>query len=468
MAKHADTGPSSITALAKWVADLKAADIPAHVFDQARMLVLDTLGCGLAGSGEPTSRAVVECMLGLGGTETCTVIGSAQRTNILNAVLANGCLIRVLDLNDYIGGSSGSGPEIGGHPSDNIPVALAVGEWQGRTGRDVLASIVMGYEIFGRLKRMMDPVGVWDEVTSSGLVAASIAGKLLGLDRVRLSHALALAAARSATPAIVRGGHVSAAKSIANSLVAQSAVQAVLLAARGVTGPLAVLDAPRGIREIYARGEATEILTAPLPQKPYIMRANIKMYPCLATGQSAVAAALKIREAVAGDIDCLEHVDIVMADYPIVQRQQADLDRRRPLSREAADHSFPFLVAASLCDGALGLEQYDNERWLDARITALMQRFTMSTDPAWRDRAPGAYPCTIVARTANGQEIRADVAFPPGYAREALLRDDVVAKFTALTARMDVPTRQIIDAVLSMDDGTSVAPLLHLVGVDVR
>jgi 2-methylcitrate dehydratase len=468
MAKHADSGPSSVMALAQWVANVSDADIPAAAFHQAALLVLDTLGCGLAGLDEPTSRAVLDCLDGLGGAQTCTIVGRARRTNVLNAVLANGCLIRVLDLNDYIGGSSGSGPEIGGHPSDNIPVALAVGEWQGRKGRDLLTSIIMGYEIFGRLKRMMDPVGVWDEVTSSGLVAASIAGKLLALDSTRLAHALALAAARSATPAIVRGGHVSAAKSIANSLVAQSAVQATLLAAQGVTGPLAVLDAPRGLQEIYARGEAADILTAPFPQQPYIMRANIKMYPCLATGQSAVAAALQVRAAIAGDIDRLEHVDIVMADYPIVQRQQADIDRRQPRSREAADHSFPFLVAAALSDGALGLEQYDNERWLDPRITALMQRFSMVTDPTWRDRAPGAYPCSIVARTTNGHEIRADVAFPPGFAREGLVRSDVIAKFTALTARRDLPTKRIVDAALAMDGDEPVTALLQLVGVEVR
>ena len=224
--------------------------MPAKALEQAELLVLDTIGCGIAASGEPTAKAVLGVLDGLGGMQACTLLGRSLRTNPLGAVLGNGCLIRVLDLNDYIGGSSGSGPEIGGHPSDNIPVALAIGGMHSRTGADVLACIVMAYEIFGRLKLMMDPVGVWDEVTSSGIVAAAICGKLMGLDTERLAHGMSLAAARAATPAIVRGGHVSAAKSIANALVAQSAVQAVLLAAAGVTGPLAVLDAPRGLREI--------------------------------------------------------------------------------------------------------------------------------------------------------------------------------------------------------------------------
>src|SRR6202000_1697648 len=138
-------------------------------------------------------------------------------------------------------------PESGGHPSDNVPVALAVGEWKKSSGAEILASIVLGYEIFGRLKTLMDPVGTWDEVTISGLVAPAMAARLMRLDETQFAHALALGAARAATPAIVRGGHISAAKSIANALVAQSGVQGVLLAAHGATGPLAVLDAARSL-----------------------------------------------------------------------------------------------------------------------------------------------------------------------------------------------------------------------------
>ena len=61
----------------------------------------------------------------MGGAPQCTVIGSATKTSAPNAVLVNGSLIRILDLNDYVNTKSG---QIGGHPSDNIPVALAAGE----------------------------------------------------------------------------------------------------------------------------------------------------------------------------------------------------------------------------------------------------------------------------------------------------------------------------------------------------
>ncbi len=61
----------------------------------------------------------------MGGAPQCTVLGSTTKTSAPNAVLVNGSLIRILDLNDYVNTKSG---QIGGHPSDNIPVALAAGE----------------------------------------------------------------------------------------------------------------------------------------------------------------------------------------------------------------------------------------------------------------------------------------------------------------------------------------------------
>jgi 2-methylcitrate dehydratase len=375
----------------------------------------------------------------------------------LNALLANGCFVRVLDLNDYVGGAADSGPHFGGHPSDNVPVALAVGEVQGSSGIEILQSIVLGYEIFGRLKSLMDPASSWDEVTVSGLVAPAIAGWLMRLDEETIAHGLALGAARAPTPAIVRSGHVSAAKSIANALVAQSGLQGLLLAAKGATGPLAVLDASRGLQALFPHTENVETLSAPLPDGLYIMRAHVKMYPCLATGQSAVAAALKLHESTKGAIDGLERIEIAMADYPIVRRQQQDPGRIRPMSREAADHSFTFLVAAPLLDGVFGMKQYENERWLQPDVTALMEKLVMTTDPGWAERAPGSYPCALRAYFADGRELVSEVPFPPGFSRNGLERRAVIEKFHAVTGDHLSHSRRerVVEAVLALDEGTA-------------
>ena len=149
-----------------------------------------------------------------------------------NAVLVNGVKVRSLDLNDVIFIQKEGKLSVGGHPSDNIAVALSTGEMGGSTLGQVLQAIVIGYQMFARLRDVMRFSSLWDGTSSSGIVSAAMAGRLLGLDRERQAHALALAAARCATPKVVRWGAHCHVKNMANALVAQSGVQAALFAAR--------------------------------------------------------------------------------------------------------------------------------------------------------------------------------------------------------------------------------------------
>src|SRR3954451_18515857 len=185
MAKaKAAQGPGAVEQLAQWVLAPRAQDIPAAAIAQAKLLLLDAIGCGYAAFEEESSLAVLAALKDMGGAPQCTVIGSTTKTNAPNAVLVNGSLLRILDLNDYVNTKSG---QIGGHPSDNIVVALAAAELAGAAGRDILAAIVIGYEIYGRLKELMDRNSDWDGVTVSGFVAPAMAARLMGINRDQLS-----------------------------------------------------------------------------------------------------------------------------------------------------------------------------------------------------------------------------------------------------------------------------------------
>src|SRR6202008_2067956 len=107
----------------------------------------------------------------------------------------------------------------------------------------------------------------------------------------------------------------------------------------------------------------TGALTAPLTGDCYLMGCHMKAYPCLATGQSVVHAGLDIHRQVGGDASKLQHITVAIADTPSLQRQKDDPGRIDPTSREAADHSFNFLAAVAMVDGAFGLAQFANERW---------------------------------------------------------------------------------------------------------
>jgi 2-methylcitrate dehydratase len=463
MAKHVTTsGPGAIEELARWVLAPRADEIPQAAVKQAKLLLLDTIGCGYAALDEESARAVLATLADLGGAPHCSVIGATPKTSAPNAVLVNGALIRILDLNDYVNNRKG---EIGGHPSDNIPVALAAGEMSGSPGRELIAAIVLGYEIFGRARDLMERDSSWDGVTISGLVAPAMAGRLMGLDAQRLAQALALGGARAATPLAVRHGAISAAKSFANALVAQNGMQAAMLARHGVTGPLDLMESPYGLRAVFSKTEALPALIAPLSDESYIMRANIKAYPCLATGQAIVAAGIELHRQVErtlnGDLARVVHIRVTMADMPFLRRQKDDPGRIDPTSREAADHSFNFLAAVALIDGEFGLAQFDNERWNDPKVRAVMARLAIDVDGQLNARAPGSFPCRMEARCDDGTMLVADIPDPPGCSRHGLDASAVTAKFNAVTAaHLDAHARElIIEAVMGLDRSTSCADL---------
>jgi len=326
---------------------------------------------------------------------------------------------------------------------------------------------VLGYEIFGRCKDLMERDSAWDGVTVSGLVAPAMAGRLMGLDRHHLAHAIALSGARAATSTAVRFGDISAAKSIANALVAQNGVQATLLAERGITGPLDLFENPRGMREVFSKGDAAADLTAPLAGESAIMAANVKAFPCLATGQSVAAAGIEMHRRLCGMVDGLRTFRLIIPDTPGLRRQKVDPGRIKPLSREAADHSFNFLAAVSLIDGAFGLAQFEDDRWTDPKVCALMAQLEIVNDSAWNTRAPDSYPCSLEVRTQDGRDELVEVPYPPGFSRSRLDAETVVKKFNALTESCLTQggRGRIVEAVMALDESPSCADLMESVAV---
>jgi 2-methylcitrate dehydratase len=459
---HSDQG--AIARLAAWLTALRADDFPQRAIERARLLLLDTLGCGFAALDDDGAGAVLATLAALGEKPQCTVLGHPHGMSAPSAVLANGTLVRVLDLNDYVVGAHLQSGARGGHPSDNIPVALAAAELAGSRGRDLLAAIVLAYEIYGRGKALMTADSIWDGITISGVVAPAVAGWLLRLTEDKLAHGIALSAARAATPVAVREGGISAAKNIANALIAQNGMQATLLAQQGVTGPLDLFEAERGLSAVFSRGSAGDIFDAPLPGDGFIMRSAIKVFPCFAGGQSAVAAGIALHRLVGGNVDQLKTIRAALADLPIVRRWLADPGRIDPCSREAADHSLHFLIAVALTDGALGLRQFDNARWNDPKMRALMARLDITIDADLTRRAGEVDPCAIHAAGHDGQPYHVEILEPPGFSPDRLDTQTVLDKFARVTERhlaADAQSR-IVDAVMALDKAISCDGLMQL------
>ena len=150
--------------IAERILEFDSQSIPADVLLHAKFLILDSIGCALAAGGEHAYERALHTFEAIGGNADCTIIGSKHRMPVTSAVMLNGILIRELDLNDaYVG------PGQMGHPSDNIAVALSVGEKQRSSGLDVLASVIAGYELYCRIQDIIVGRGPWDHVTASAL-----------------------------------------------------------------------------------------------------------------------------------------------------------------------------------------------------------------------------------------------------------------------------------------------------------
>jgi 2-methylcitrate dehydratase len=219
------------------------------------------------------------------------------------------------------------------------------------------------------------------------------------------------------------------------------------------------------MREVFSKGDAAADLTAPLAAESAIMAANVKAFPCLATGQSVAAAGIEMHHRLRGMVDGLRAFRLIIPDTPGLRRQKVDPGRIKPLSREAADHSFNFLAAVSLIDGAFGLAQFEDERWADPKVCALMAQLEIVNDSAWNTRAPDSYPCSLEVRTQDGRDELVEVPYPPGFSRGRLDAETVVKKFHGLTASIlaqDASDR-IIERVMALDESAFCADLMESV-----
>jgi 2-methylcitrate dehydratase len=412
--------------IAERVLEFDSQSISAEVATHAKALILDSIGCALAAREEDAFERALQTLEAIGGNAECTIIRSSRRMPVTSAVMLNGILIRALDLNDaYIG------PGQMGHPSDNIAVALSVGEKQRASGLDVVTSVIAGYELYCRIQDIIVGRGPWDHVTASALGAPAIAGRLLKLNADQLANAMALSAAQGNTLSAVRSGQLSNAKAMANAFVAYQGTLCSLLASRGTTGPLSIFEGKGGLDKAFLAEADLDLLMEPIRDRFRISDVSIKAYPCIGTSQAMVAGVIQARQKLVDPVKEVKHLEIRMADTPFVRGQVEDEDRRYPTSRETADHSFYYLAAVALLDGELTEAQFEDGRWFEPSVTALMERMTIRTDASLNKYTPESFPCVLKIATANGENRTVEVFYHKGHAKNRMSAAEIEGKFRA-------------------------------------
>src|SRR5262249_25866344 len=183
--------------IAAFVAGLTYEQIPAEVIARIKLLILDSLGCAMFGTGLPWSRILLTTLAGLDTTTACAVWGTGRRLSAPHAALVNGTLVQSFELDDV---HRAGVLHVG---AVTLPALVAVAELRpGMTGRDFLRAALAGYEIGPRVGLCMGPEHIgqgWHSGATVGVFAAA-AGAAAGL---RLSadqtvHALGIAGTQAA------------------------------------------------------------------------------------------------------------------------------------------------------------------------------------------------------------------------------------------------------------------------------
>lgn len=406
-------------------------NLPAEVVREAGRRLLDALGCMIAGANGETTDAVRRVIGALGGVAESSILGTRERTSCERAALVNGTALRFLDFMD---GHPGPYPC---HPCFNIPPLLALAERVQASGKQLVAAIVTGYEIMPRFQENsgLPDFGArgWAGSTNLSFSIPLAAAGLLNLNREQSLSALGMAVTHGNVLDAASHGQIPMNKSILDGMTAANAIVATLLAEQGISGPHAVIESSGGFAQAVAGSINYDGLVAPIARHK-ILESYTKLYNTVKCGQTAVAAAFKLVHD-----NELPWRDIASMRIGFARRDANTQSREsygRPQSRDTANHSVRFCVAAALVDGQLTADQFEPEKLSSPDILSLVDKSTVYSDETLDVHWPAANPTTITMRTSTGQELSQTMVFPPGHPKNVLPDNMLEQKFRQLTGKI--------------------------------
>ena len=413
--------------IAEWVHGLSIDDIPGEVIEEVRKRFIDTLGVAIGAFYEkPVTIARWLAESTSGSRIPATIWGTRKRGSADMSDFANGCAARYFDFNDTYLSKEAL------HPSDSIPAIVAAAEVADADGARIVEGIVAAYEVIGALA---DAYSVrsrgLDHVVYIGIGSAAGAAKVLGLGVDEIEQAINIATTTSLALRQTRAGELSMWKGCAAAHASRNGLFSALLAWRGMTGPSPVFEGEFGFFNVALCGDKFQL--PPLGKDGYrIMKTSIKYWPVEYHSMSAVEAALRIVDKVGKiDPDQVEEVNIdtFTVSYKIIVK---DPEKWDPKTRETADHSLPYIVAAALIDGRVWLDTFKPERYLAEDVRKLMKKMKVRVDPKADEIYPEGILNRITVKLKDGRTITEESTYPPGHFKNPLDRSGVEKKFLAL------------------------------------
>lgn len=389
--------------LARYVVETDYEDIPIEAITHAKELIISAVGSAIGGSLTPVGEIITKHIKENSHLRDASVIGCGFKTSVENALVANGTFAHSLEMEDV---AFQGGP----NTVMTIIAALTLGEKLQLSGREVIESFILGYELQSAIFAGSPGITMqgWDVGTIVGTIgAAATASKQLKLDIDSTMMAIGLAASQS-------GGIIHHTGTMAHilefGLSARNGVEAALLVKKGITAAKDIIEHPKGFCSIAAGkgGYDLEKITGGIGKKFFLVDdpVCIKKYPCCFRIHRAIDATLEIIEE-----HRLSYDDIKEIEVSINQYDENVLKLGEPKSSDDAAFSISHSLAMLILDKKLSKESFSDENVASFRSKKAREKIKVIVHHEWpAARTESRTPVTI--RLYNGTIYEKDLARP--------------------------------------------------------
>lgn len=452
--------------MAEFVSGLRYEAAPAEVITRLKLLMLDSLGCGLYGARLEWCRILRETLEAVDDTRRVGIWGTPYRLSAPHAALVNGTQVQGFELDDV--------HRVGVMHVGAVVLPALFGAIAGRggvSGKAFLAAALAGYETGPRVGICMGQEHIgqgWHSGATLGVFsAASAAARGLGLDPDRTQHALGIAGTQAA--GLMAAQYGAMVKRMHAGRSSQSGLYGALLAERGFTGILDVLEAPYGgFATTFSRSTDRfdlSALTAGLGETWETMRIALKFYSCVGSNHTTLDAIRDIQARHPFGKDDVKEIRVYGSQVTV---DHVGWDYV-PQGLTSAQLNLPFCVATLMVEGDVFVEQFDEAAVTNAERIAFSRKVRVIHDPEITALGSKFRHKVRVEVELNdgwtGTETReAPVGSEKSFASEAT----IVAKFGKLTAGV-LPEAQrdaIVDRMLHLEDLADAAELAALLQAD--
>jgi len=377
-----------IELLATFAASTDWDDVPPAVQHHTKLVLLDTLGVILAGAERPEVKQL-RTQLGTGSGATVFALGWPTH-DPHTAALLNGIAGRSIELCEGLRFFSGQAA------MQVLPGLLAVGEKAGRSGRDMLTALLVGYDLVARLASGFTPRPLAHQNGQVALVASAAAGaRLRDLDSAGISRAMRIATTLVLTPSYTNAVAGATALNVAGGMSGFAAALAPELALAGFGAEEDAVE--QAFDQLVGDGFKPEGLTDELGTTWHIMQNYFRLYACC----NPIHPALDCLSHILADLrprpEEIAHIEIATYRFASIMRN-AD-----PPNFFASKYSLPHAAATMAVRGRIGHTSLDETALHDPTIAALRHRVVVMEDAAMTAVVPRLRPARVTVVLTDGR-----------------------------------------------------------------